>query len=139
MSKSTIFSDAIHILVYITSEEQHELSSKAIANSLNTNPALVRKIMKLLREAKIIQTVQGKSEPKLCMTTKELTLKEIYLAVCTNPLLKPDYNTANFCPIGKNIVPVLETKFAKVHQSMLLELNQISLQEVIDDIDAIMI
>ncbi len=135
MSKSTVVSDAIHVLVYITSDEEHSLSSTAIADSINTNPALVRKIMKQLREAKIIETVHGKSEPKLIEDPRRITLKDIYMAVDNRPIIKPDYNTADFCYIGKGIAPILEKKYDQVQEAMLSEMNKITLDSIITDIN----
>lgn len=135
MSKSTVVSDAIHILVYISSDEDHSLTSSAIANSINTNPALVRKVMKLLREADIIETVHGKSEPRLIQDPKDISLKDIYVAVDNNPVIKPDYNTADFCYIGKGIAPVLEEKYTQVQNAMLNEMETITLQSIIDELN----
>lgn len=135
MSKSTILSDAIHILVYIQSDKEHSLTSTAIANSINTNPALVRKIMKSLREAGIISTKQGKSEPKLVHSPDEVSLKDIYIAVDNGFIFKPDYNTADFCYIGKSIAPVLEKEYSKLQDAMLNELEKIKLSDIIYQID----
>lgn len=135
MSKSTVVSDAIHVLVYITSDEEHSLSSAAIADSINTNPAVVRKIMKQLREANIIETVHGKSEPKLIEDPSRITLKDIYMAVDNRPVIKPDYNTADFCYIGKGIAPILEKKYNQVQEAMLSEMDKITLDSIITDIN----
>lgn len=51
MKYSHRVSDAIHILVYIDVFPERDLASQVIAQSINANPSLVRRIMSQLRVA----------------------------------------------------------------------------------------
>lgn len=135
MGKSTILSDAIHILVYLDSDEDHPLTSKAIADSVNTNPAAVRKIMRKLKLAGIISSSQGKVNPKLNRDPSKITLYDIYIAVDGSSIFKPDYNTGDNCYISDHISDVLEIKYHQIQQTVFDELKQMTLSNVINDID----
>ena len=60
---STKYSDAIHILAYIHLFKGTDLSSDRIAQSVETNPAYVRRIMSDLRIAGLIESQRGKTKP----------------------------------------------------------------------------
>ena len=51
MKYSHRLSDAVHILTYIGATEivEDDLSSRAIAGSINSNPSLVRRLMSSLK------------------------------------------------------------------------------------------
>ena len=65
MAYSTKLSDALHVLVFIETEREGNLSSDAIAHSLKCNPASVRQLMGRLRRAGIISCVTGLAWPGL--------------------------------------------------------------------------
>ena len=60
MKYSTKYSDAIHILAYIEMLKGTDLSSDRIAQSVETNPAYVRRIMSDLRTAGLIESQREK-------------------------------------------------------------------------------
>ena len=46
MKYSTKLSDAVHIMAFIAIHQEYDLSSAVIADSIQTNPAFVRQIIK---------------------------------------------------------------------------------------------
>jgi DNA-binding IscR family transcriptional regulator len=78
---STKYSDAIHILAYIHLFKGTDLSSDRIAQSVETNPAYVRRIMSDLRVAGLIESQRGKPNPKLTKEPNEISLLDIYASV----------------------------------------------------------
>ena len=65
MAYSTKLSNALHLLVFIATEQGADLSSGAIAKSLAANPSSVRQLMGRLRRAGIITSVIGHARPEL--------------------------------------------------------------------------
>ena len=82
MKYSTRFSDAIHIVVFIAAGgSDGDLSSAAIAKSLNKNQTQVRQIMAQLKRHHILDSVPGHAYPQLVKDGAELDLENIYQAV----------------------------------------------------------
>ena len=52
---STKYSVSIHILSLIALKEEQPITSEYIAGSVNTNPALVRRLMSSLKKAGLIR------------------------------------------------------------------------------------
>lgn len=79
MKYSTRFSDAIHIVVFIAAGgSDGDLSSAAIAKSLNKNQTQVRQIMAQLKRHHILDSVPGHVCPQLVKDPAELDLATIY-------------------------------------------------------------
>ena len=72
MKFSHKLSDAVHLLVYIEIFPDDDLSSRAIARSIVTNPSMVRSLMMDLRKAGLLKTKQGSAEPELAKAYAEV-------------------------------------------------------------------
>ncbi len=59
MKYSYKLSDAVHLLSYLHVYQNGDLSSKAIADSIESNPSVVRQLMSDLRTAGLIVTRKG--------------------------------------------------------------------------------
>ena len=104
MKYSTKLSDAVHIMAFIEINHDFDLSSTAIATSIQTNPAFVRQIMMKLRKAGLMSSVTGHAKPSLAKPAEQITLLEIYKAVeGDKPLLHLDTHTNPECGVGVNI------------------------------------
>lgn len=135
MKYSVRLSDAIHILAYIQIFQGTDLSSEAIAKSVQTNPVTVRKIMGDLRKANLIKTESGKAAPSLVMPPEEISLATIYKAVEKDPaIFHSDKNTAPNCLVGGNIQKVLDQKYIFLQQSVENKMKTIFLSEIIGGI-----
>lgn len=133
MKYSTKLADAIHTLVFIAFGNSQTLSSTDMAVSIQTNPAYVRQIMAKLKAAKIIHSMRGQANPTLAKAPKEITLLEVYKALeGEKPLLHLDTHTNPECGIGMNIQFALAEYYARVQSSAEHEMEQITLQDIID-------
>lgn len=77
---NTKFSVALHMMIFIAETDQ-VATSEVIATSVNTNSSYLRKLAKLLKNAELIESSQGKSEFVLTREAKDITLAAIYLAL----------------------------------------------------------
>lgn len=133
MKYSAKLSDAIHIMAFIEINQEFDLSSAAIATSIQTNPAFVRQIMMKLRKAGLMSSVTGHAKPSLSKPANQITLLDIYKAVeGDKPLLHLDTHTNPQCGLGVNIQLVLRDCYDLVQQQAEKAMRSITLQEILD-------
>ena len=133
MKYSTKLSDAVHIMVFIAVNPDSDLSSAAIATSIQTNPGFVRQIMMKLRKAGLMNSVTGHAKPSLPKAASEISLLDIYKAVeGDKPLLHLDTHTNPECGVGVNIQLALQDYYNEVQQTAEAKMKAISLQDIID-------
>lgn len=135
MKFSHKLSDAVHLLVYIEIFPDDDLSSRAIARSIVTNPSMVRSLMMDLRKAGLLKTKQGSAEPELAKKPEEISLYDIFAAVgIDHHLLHVDEDTEQKCPVGGNIQGPLAKAYAEVEETAFVKMREISLREIVDQI-----
>lgn len=135
MKYSYKLSDAVHILSYLYIYHDGDLSSRAIAKSVESNPSVVRQLMSDLREAGIIETRKGAAAPRLTKEPSQISLRDIYLAInMDHDLLHIDPKTNPQCIVGGNIQSSLDGFYARVQKAAFAEMSSISLADIIDDI-----
>lgn len=91
---------AIHILSLISMDEK--TSSEIIADSVNTNPVVVRRMISLLKKADILTSRAGVPGASLKKDPADITLLEVYRAVQKQEELFAVHENPNpKCPVGK--------------------------------------
>ena len=132
----TKFSVAVHILILI-SESPTPINSDRMAGSVGTNSSYIRKILALLKKAKIVDGHRGISGYSLAVAPEKLTLLQIYQAVMEEPkihLLDIHQNPNDQCMVGRHIRPVLTDMFADIEQAFALSLAGKTLADCIAEI-----
>ena len=133
MKYSTKLSDAVHTMAFIEINQNFDLSSTAIATSIQTNPAFVRQIMMKLRKAGLMSSVTGHAKPSLAKPADQITLLDIYKAVeGDKPLLHLDTHTNPQCGVGINIQLVLRDCYDLVQQQAEETMRNITLQGILE-------
>lgn len=133
MKYSTKLSDAVHIMALIALNPESDLSSTAIAHSVQTNPGFIRQIMMKLRKANLISSVIGHAKPSLTKAPSSITLLDIYKAVEENkPLLHLDTHTNPECGVGINIQMSLQDYYREIQQVAEERMKEISLQDIMN-------
>ncbi len=133
MKYSTRLSDAVHLLLFVHLNQGQPLSSEAIAKSICTNPSYVRQMMAKLKAAGLLHGTRGLAQPALSREAAQITLLEVYRAVeGKKPLLHLDTHTNPDCGVGVNIQYALQTYFDHIQGKVETEMQQISLQDVLD-------
>lgn len=135
MKYSHKLSDAVHILAYIEIFQDEDLSSKAIADSIESNPSLIRRLMSSLSKAGLLITQSGSVSPRLSRPADQITLLDVYLAIDdSHELLHVDEKTNMNCPVGRNIQDTLNAAYAQVQKAAEESMQSIVLQDLIDDV-----
>ena len=115
----TKFSVAIHILILI-SESPTPLNSDQMAGSVGTNASYIRKILALLKKAKVIDGHRGISGYSMVVPPERLTLLQIYQAVTEAPKTHHfdiHQNPSDQCIVGRHIRPVLTDMFTDIEEA----------------------
>jgi DNA-binding IscR family transcriptional regulator len=137
MSISSRFAVGIHILTLIDFNQEGTSTSEFIASSVNTNPAVIRKLMGMLKKAGLIEVHPGIAGAKLAKKSTDITLFDVYKAVNVvqeNELFsvhdKPNPN----CPVGMNIQETIEPLFTAAQLAMEKVLGSVTLEDVLKGI-----
>lgn len=132
MKNSIQFSDTVHIISYIAIfQNTDRLSSKDIAESVQTNPTNVRKIMGNLRNAGLIKTTNGRAQPAVAKDVNEISFYDIYQSLDNKELFQVDTNTEPKCVVGGNIQEILQDDYALLQTTVEEKMKQISLGTVL--------
>ncbi len=135
MNKDQRLSSAIHILValyYMGSS----LDSKKLAMSLQTNPALIRRILSQLSKAKLIVTEKGKGGGStLAKKLSEITIGDVYQALGENRIFKSfDKKPFEKCEVSCCMKDTLDNLYEDIEDVMLKRMHKITLAQVIKGI-----
>ena len=85
------FAMGLHIMTALACGSEELVSSEYLANSLSTNPVVVRRILSKLSKAGLIETARGKNGGvRLKKTAHKITLADIYSALTETTLINPN-------------------------------------------------
>ena len=138
--QSSRFAVAIHIMTLaqiVCGEHVGELvTSERMADSVNTNPVVIRRIMGSLREAGLVVSQPGPGGGwRLARSPEQITLLDIYRAVEREPRLAfPIRPPSDDCPIGSNMQRVLERHFHDAELAMEATLRQVTMADVFTEV-----
>lgn len=138
MSITTRFSVGIHILAVLDIYQDEVTSSSFIASSVNTNPAVIRKIMSLLKAAGLIHTQAGVAGACLAKSPEQIPLLAVYEAVYADnksqALFDVHQDTSERCLVGMHIQSAINPILHRVEEALREELKNSTLADVIEQI-----
>ncbi len=133
MSTNTRFAVAVHSAGMIAFGDRMVVTSDRIAQSVGTNPVVVRRVCGMLVKAGLVTMRKGQNGGALLTRSPDqITLGDIYRAVELGPALQVPGNRENCtCPVGRIVGGVLRKFFCRAEDGMLKELDGMQLAEVI--------
>ncbi|MGE8037400.1 transcriptional regulator [Lysinibacillus sp. KCTC 33748] len=134
MKISSRFTIAVHILSIIKQNPSTICTSEFMAESVNTNPVVIRKIVSYLKKAGIVQVRRGTGGASLVKDLEAITLLEVFRSVEVveeDQLFHLHENPNPDCPIGANIQAVLELILVQAQEAMEQVLANITMAQVI--------
>ena len=137
MSISSRFAVGIHILSLIEFNKDGVSSSEFLAGSVNTNPAVIRKIMGMLKNAGLIKVRPGIAGAELAKELSEITLLDVYKAVNVvhdNELFSVHDNPNPSCPVGRNIQNTIVPLFSAAQLALEKTLANVTIEDVVNGI-----
>ncbi|MEL7005510.1 MAG: Rrf2 family transcriptional regulator [Bacteroidota bacterium] len=139
MQASSKYTKAIQICMYMNFHKDELISSARLAESLSTNPVVVRRLMKELRDAEVVKSIAGTQGGfQLNKDAKDISLWDIYLLMreedfFQRPKVNPD------CIISSNLKALVHDTFTEAELSMKSSLSSkniedltIELREIVD-------
>ena len=136
MATNTQFSIAVHLMIALGFSGGRQATSGELAESINTSPSFVRRILAKLSKAGLVSTTTGKSGS--CLLTKkpeEISLLEIYKAVdAPQTFAIHDYPVQNACRVSCNIESVMQKVLTRAQNSFEGSLGETTLAELVADI-----
>jgi Rrf2 family protein len=111
---------ALHILTLLGVNEQSVCSSSMIANSINTNPVVVRRVLGILRAAGFVESLSGaEGGARLARPAEAISVAAVYRAVDTGALFPLHHQPPNqMCPCGCNIQGLLQDVYKQVEEAV---------------------
>jgi len=133
MGNNTQFSIAVHILAGLGYRAGQDATSAHLAESVNTSPSFVRRILAKLSKANLVHTATGKGGACwLARNPREITLLEIYRAVDAPKVFSIHrYAEQKQCPVSCKIKTSLTGVLGQAQESLEKSLHGITLAEVI--------
>jgi len=135
MAANRNLADAIHAMTVLACIPER-IRSNLIAGSINTNPALVRKILSKLVHAKLVRSYAGKNGGfTLAKPSDQIDLFEIHKAVGDDCLFAICSNPENpKCQISRQMKKVLSSVFVRAKKAVESELKRTTLADVVNRI-----
>ncbi|MCR6629115.1 MAG: Rrf2 family transcriptional regulator [Magnetospirillum sp.] len=138
MSRNCRFAVAVHVTTVLALQGDRPATSEWIADSVNTNPVVIRRILSSLAKAGLVRSIRGSAGGSvLARHPGAITLLEISRAVEEEeppPLHHQPPNPA--CPVGRSIQPVLMRVFERADAAHDAVLATTLLSEVVAQIHA---
>lgn len=137
MAANSRFAMATHIMASLALKDQEVVTSSYLADSLNTNPVVVRRILGDLQKAGLLETQAGRSGGALlAKKPSAISLFDIYSAVDEGELFAYNPNDPNrSCALSCEIKSVLQPIFETANKAMAESLREIKLAEVVTKLE----
>jgi DNA-binding IscR family transcriptional regulator len=124
---------AVHVLAVLAYKEGDRVTSTLLAASVNTNPVIIRRLLLVLQEAKLVETRKGSGHgSRLSRSPARIDLAEVYRAVEGNEsFILPRRKPNRACPVGNCIQAAIETVFASAQTALERDLATTTLAAIL--------
>ncbi|MFE7127654.1 Rrf2 family transcriptional regulator [Streptomyces sp. NPDC057617] len=136
MSANSRLTIAAHALAWmeLNKRQGHEIAtSEQIAESVNTNPVVIRRLLAELRRAGLVESRRGAGAGwMLARELESITLLDVYEAVEPGTLFAMHRATPNQeCPVGFGIRPTMQGIYAGIEETVRGELARTTVAGVL--------
>lgn len=137
MAANSRFAMATHIMTALAAK-QDKLNSAYLADSLNTNPVVVRRILSELQKAGLLHTEAGRAGgARLAKKAAAISLYDVYAAVDDGKLFAYNPNDPNKkCALSCKMKSVLEPVFDAANQALAAQLKKVKLSDLVEEADS---
>jgi len=133
MSTNSRFAVAVHVLSLMAWSGEEPLKSEQVAESVNTNPVVIRRILKELAEAGLVVSQTGSlGGSRLTHDSAKTTLLDVYKALEYGGVFSLHRQPpSRDCPVGVNIETVLGDVLLEVDSAVERVLENITINDVV--------
>lgn len=112
------------------------MTSEYIAGSVNTNPVVIRRLLALLRAARLVRSQGGPGGGwQLVVPAGEITLRDVYRAVEGTPLFPLHPSAPNpRCPVGRGIQAALGGRYEEARLAVERDLERTTIAELLREV-----
>jgi Rrf2 family protein len=123
---------AVHALAVLAYNQGDRVTSTLLADSINTHPVIIRRLLLTLQRARLIETCKGAGAgSRLSRSPRRINLAEVYRAVEeTEPFTTPARKPNAACPVGHCMQETLARIFASAEEALERDLAKTSLADV---------
>ena len=131
MASNSRLAIAIHTVGVLAFVGERSVTSTIIAQSVNTNPVVIRRIIGSLVKHGIVEVQMGTGGgSRLTRAPEKITLADIYLALEEGEVFDVPILEDSPCPIGQTVRPVLRKVLGEAENALLQQLGRVSLANV---------
>ncbi|HEX2270623.1 MAG TPA: Rrf2 family transcriptional regulator [Pyrinomonadaceae bacterium] len=133
MSTNSRFAVAVHVLSLMAWSDEEPLKSEQVAESVNTNPVVIRRMLRELADAGLVVSQTGSlGGSRLANDPAKTTLLDVYQALeCGGVFSMHRQPPSRDCPVGVNIETVLGDVFLEVDSAVEQVLGNITINDVV--------
>ena len=133
MSTNSRFAVAVHVLSLMAWSDEEPLKSEQVAESVNTNPVVIRRMLRELADAGLVVSQTGSlGGSRLANDPAKTTLLDVYQALeCAGVFSMHRTPPSRDCPVGVNIETVLGDVFLEVDSAVEQVLGTITINDVV--------
>lgn len=136
MSANSRMTVTVHILSYlvlVSRKRTDPVTSRQIAQSVRTNPVVIRRLLGLLRKRGLVRSQRGANAGwRLARSPKAISLLDVYSAVHEDPLFGLHASPPNpLCPIGRGLPSTLRKVYGTLEADLRRQLARTSVDEVL--------
>jgi Rrf2 family protein len=130
---ATRFAVAIHILILLATEPAGQATSGRIAESVGTNPVVIRRLAGQLARAGLVRIRRGPGGAELARPAEAITLADVWVAMRRQdaPLLPTHSGPQRGDPLGRDVPAMLRGVLDEAERAMEQRLAAITLQALV--------
>jgi Rrf2 family protein len=139
MLSSSRFVVAVHVLSLLTKNAgKGPMCSAAIAESVGTNPVVIRRMMSELERAKLVVSTAGRSGGfELSRGACDISLACVYAAVENDAVFRMHkVDPEAECPIAMQLGKILAPRLREAEMALTRSLSNTKLSEVVQSVNA---
>jgi Rrf2 family protein len=134
MNTNQRFAVSVHILTLLAASDG-SLTSEAIAESVDTNPVVIRRTMASLREHRLVGSRPGVNGGwHLLRTPDKIGLCEIYRSLEQEDVLAMHAHPNKRCRVGAHIKDALSEAFTAAQTEMEKALGNYTVANILEDV-----
>jgi Rrf2 family protein len=135
MKRSSRLSIALHALVHLQAQPGKSLTSAALAQCLQTNAVVVRRILGELREAGVVDASKGPNGGwSLSRPAEDITLRQVYEAMGERLLVRTESDPGDVtCAIVRSVDRVMKDFLDDAETLLAARLARTRLSDIAQD------
>jgi Rrf2 family protein len=135
MNTNQQFAVSVHILTILSAYPDQPLTSETIAESVDTHPVVIRRVMGHLRAHGLVDSRPGASGGwRLLRAPEQIRLSEVYQAISHEDILAMHSHPNPNCLIGGKIQGALKPVFGEAQSALEAALGRFTVADVLEKV-----